>query len=40
MDNINELEIALLEDQKNITTLEQLNDLKIKYMSKKGLLVS
>ncbi len=38
MDNINELEIALLEDQKNITTLEQLNDLKIKYMSKKGLI--
>lgn len=38
MNTISELEKTLLDDLKMVSTLEQLNDLKVKYLSKKGLI--
>ncbi len=38
MDAMKRIEEQLLEDQKHIVTLQNLNDLKVKYMGKKGLI--
>jgi len=38
MEKITNVKHSFLEDQKNIKTLDELNDLKVKYMGKKGLI--
>jgi len=38
MNEMNDIKNMLLEDEKNVFTLQELNDLKVKYMGKKGLI--
>ena len=38
MNDIKNVEISLLDDMKFVSNLEELNDFKVKYMGKKGLI--